>query len=152
MNLRSKRIAAGIVWTVAALLVIASLIGLIGWGVVATQHASERRDAQIATLIQTVRDDNHDAAADRATAAQNQRALLAYTAQLAARQDALLAYLRGHGIALPARLVTTIARPRIVVRHHHANRSGSRTRHRSSTQPKQPGKSGGHRKHPHKRH
>lgn len=157
---RVKQVSAWAVWTASGLLVIAILVGLLVWGIVATQRASERRDAQIAALIQTVRDDNHDAAQDRTTATANQRALLDYTATLAARQDALLAYLRAHGIHLPQRLVTVVPRPRIIVRHHHAHRSGSRNRHRSSRTTsgtsssgvKQPGKSGGHRRHPHRPH
>ena len=94
MSLRSKRIAAGIVWTLAALLLISGLLGLIAWGVVATQHASDRRDTQIATLIRTVRDDNRDAARDRNAAARER-------GQLQRKLDASLA---AHTFAVPAAL------------------------------------------------
>lgn len=153
MSLRSKRIAAGIVWTLAALLLISGLLSLLGWVVVSTQHASERRDAQIATLIQTVRDDNRDAARDRNAATRERAQLQRKLDASLASQDALLGYLRAHGIHLPTRLVTVIRPPRIVVRHpratHHPRRQHRSTT--SSTTPTGPGKSGhapGHTKHP----
>jgi hypothetical protein len=150
MNLRAKRIAAWAVWSATAIIVIGILVGLLAWGIVATQNASERRDNQIAALVKTVSRNDRSAATDRATAAANQKALLDYTAALAARQDALLNYLRVHGIHIPQHLVTVIPPPRIVVRHPRVRRGGSRAHHHASTP--QPGKSGGHRKRPHKRH
>lgn len=142
----------GTIAAVAMLLIVV----LAGWQLLAQQQDVAAKRHQIDALISTVQQHDTEAAADRATAASNQRALLDYTATLAARQDALLAYLRAHGIRLPQRLVTVVPRPRIVVRHRHAHHSGSRTRHRSiSTSgttrvPSGPGKSGsapGHRKH-----
>ncbi|GAB2970359.1 hypothetical protein [Nocardioides montaniterrae] len=150
---RVKIVAAWTAWSASAILVIGILLGLLGWAVVSTQHASDRRDRQIASLIQAVRDSDHDAARDRRTAAQNQRLLLDYTKALADRQDALLTYLRAHGIHVPARFITEVPAPRIVTIHPHRGpspkHSGGGTSSRSP-RPTGPGKSGhapGHRKH-----
>ncbi|HWU21100.1 MAG TPA: hypothetical protein VN088_06225 [Nocardioides sp.] len=134
-----------------------SLMLLVGFVVWSGANAAHRADDALATMQQhdqAAQIDRAAAAQDRRTAAANQKALLDYTAALAARQDALLAYLRAHGIRLPARLVTTIAPPRIVVRHHRAHHHRAR-RHRttssSSSTPAGPGKSStapGHHKHP----
>lgn len=149
-------------WRLVVSIAVLTLVAYVVWSGVS---ASNRADEALATMQQhdqAAQVDRAEAAQDRATAAGNQRALLAYTATLAARQDALLSYLRVHGIHLPTRLVTVVPRPRIVVRHHgHARPRSKRIRrpsskhHRNSaaaSTPTGPGKSGsapGHRKHHH---
>lgn len=148
--------------TIAAAALLLTVV-LAGWQLLEQHQDVVSKRHQIDALISTVQQHDAEAAADRTTAAANQRALLDYTAALAARQDALLAYLRAHGIHLPTRLVTVVPRPRIVVRHHrttlHVKRHHSTTAGSGgSSTPAGPGKSGsapGHRKHPrhgHRRH
>lgn len=150
------RLANRIVWSASALLVVALLGGLLAWAVISTQHASNRRDAQIASLVQTVKDNDAAAAADRRTATRERRALQRKLDASLASQDALLSYLRAHGIRVPAKYFTTVER-RIVIRHHHRARHHAKRRHRStsggstSTAPTGPGKSGPHRHHGHGR-
>lgn len=103
------------------------------WRLVQQQHDIADRGRQIDSLIATVRQGERDAAHDRDIAAQNQRALLEYTKALATRQDALLAWLRAHGIRLPSRYVTTIPAPRLLAIHHRPGRHTlSSPRHSSS--------------------
>lgn len=66
---------------------------------------------QNATLIAEIKADDAEAASERAKLLDNQRALLAYTRQLDARESALLAYLHAHGIRLPTRLISVIQPP-----------------------------------------
>jgi hypothetical protein len=125
------------------------------------QRGASHRDRQIDALVTEVHDLTVSNAQDSRIAAQRHRedvlrqagTQTKLDASLAA-EDALLAYLRAHGIHLPARLVTVIRPPRIVVRHPRATHH-TRRRQRSatsSTTPTGPGKSGHapghHHKHP----
>lgn len=144
---RVREIATWTVWLGSALLLIALLVGLLSWAVIGTQRASDRRDAQIAALVHTVGRNDRAAAADRRAATRERRTLQRKLDASLASQDALLAYLRAHGIHLPTRLVTVVRSPRIVVhrhrQHHVRHHSGRRT-----TTSTGPGKSGRHHKHP----
>lgn len=138
--------------TIAAAALLLTVV-LAGWQLLEQHEDVVSKRHQIDALIATVQQHDAEAAQDRATAATNQKALLDYTAALAARQDALLTYLRAHGIRIPQRLVTVIPPPRIVVGHprpgHHVRRH--RTSAGGSSTPTGPGKSGsapGHHKHP----
>lgn len=144
-----RMIRAAMLLLAAALLL---LVLLAGWLLIDQQRQLAEGNGRTDTLISSLRDADHDAAQDRRTAARNQRALLDYTKALADRQDALLAYLRGHGIQLPARLVTVVPPPRIVTVPRHHRPSSKSSRPRSGSTPTGPGKSGaapGHRKHHH---
>lgn len=157
MTGRQWRAAANrIVWIGCAAMVAVLLIGLLSWSMVLLQRGTAHRDQQIDALVTEVHDISDSAAADRRTAARERRALQRKLDASLASQDALLSYLRAHGIRVPAKYFTTVER-RIVIRHHHRARHHAKRRHRStsggstSTAPTGPGKSGPHRHHGHGR-
>lgn len=105
-------------WVALTLAMCVAYLAFVGYSAV---RDGREKDRQIDALIGTAEAkdraaERRDAAAaeERLTAAENQRALLDYTRALAARQAAILAYLRAHGVDLPVRLVRVIPAPEIV--------------------------------------
>lgn len=95
--------------SLALVLLVFSLI-FSGWTSV---KQNEIKDDRIQELIVLSQDKDDQAARDRAVAAKYQAELLSYTKKLAERQFDILAYLRRHGIVLPARLISVIEAPQI---------------------------------------
>jgi hypothetical protein len=152
-----RETASKVVWIGCIALIGVLLIGLLSWSMVLLQRGTVHRDHQIDALVTEVHDISDSAAADRRTATRERRELQRKLDASLAAQEALLAYLRGHGIHVPTKFFTIVQR-QTVVRHHHARhhvkrRSSTTNRSGTSTTPTGPGKSGtapGHRKHRHR--
>ena len=151
-------------WRLFAAVGFLLLVSYVAWSGVQGHKDSEAKSDQVAALIAALKEQAEDAAVDRTTAAQGQRALLddvegliGYTKALAGRQDAILDYLRVHGIHLPTRLVTAVPPPRIVTVPRGGQHTSSRPpaslpphpapMHPSTSSPGKSGSAPGHTKH-----
>lgn len=101
-------------WRMVVALV-AALAATLIYSVIQTSNDEAAKQQSIEQLIGYVQRQDQEFAADRTALLTDQSLLLAYTKSLADREEALLAYLRAHGIKLPVRLVTSIPAPRLVV-------------------------------------
>jgi len=152
-----QKVALWVVWSSAALLVIALLTGLLVWAIRNQADDTNHARRQIDALVTEVHDISADAATDRRVATREREALQVKLDASLVAQDAMLRLLRTNGIRVPTRFVTKIER-RIVIRHpHHRTRTHHSTHRRRATSsttrtPTGPGHSGsapGHRKHHH---
>lgn len=134
-------------WLALSLAIMVGYLSFVGYA--AVQDGREK-DRQINALIRTAETKDASAArrdaaasAERAVAAENQRALLDYTKALAGRQHALLEWLRANGIDIPVRFVREIPAPKVAAPGPTKPRT-HRPSTKRSTAPadRRPGKSG----------
>ena len=79
-----------------------------------TQHDDDVKAAHISQLVTYTQQQAAEFLSNRNALLADQGLLVAYTHQLAVREDALLQYLRSHGIQIPQQLITEIAPPILV--------------------------------------
>jgi hypothetical protein len=108
-------------WQFWATFVVVSLVIVGAYAGFSAAHDSVVKTRQIATLIDQGSAQSAEFKAERAQLLSEVTYLIAdvnasqsYTKALADRQDAILAFMRAHGIQIPQQLITAIPAPRLI--------------------------------------